>query len=151
MEEFEEQEPVEVKLIVSEEMRSYIYDITKWTKFLSIVGFVFSAMLVLISLSVGALLSSNPELSKQLGPLAAGGSTILTIIYLIMALVFFYPSLLLSKFSKKSKQGVLFGDQESLNDAILNLKSLFKFWGIAAIIIIVGYFILNILVGSVAA
>ncbi len=151
MKELENQEPAEVKLIVSEEMRSYLYDITKWTRFLAIAGFVFSAMLILISLSIGALLSGNPALSKQLGPLAEGGSTILTVLYLIMALLFFYPSLLMFKFSNKSKQAVLFGDQESLNEAVLNLKSLFKYWGILALVLIVGYFILNIFAGAIGS
>lgn len=148
MEEFEDQQSAEIKLVVSEEMRSYIYDIARWAKFLSIVGFVVSALLILISLSIGALLASNPAIAQQLGPLAAGGSTVLTIIYLIMALLFLYPSLLMSKFAKKSKQGVLFGDQESLNNALFSLKSLFKYWGIVALVMIVGYFILNIVAGS---
>ena len=41
-----EQTPQEVKLIVTEEMRSYIYEISKWARFLSIIGFILSAFLI---------------------------------------------------------------------------------------------------------
>jgi len=147
-EEFEQQEPAEVKLIVTEEMRSYLYDITKWAKFLSIIGFIFAAMLILIAFSIPSLMSNTPGLAKQLGALGQGGSTMITILYVLLGLFYFYPSVLLSKISNNGKQGVLFGDQESLNTAIASLKSLFKFWGIVTIIVIASYFLLVFLVAG---
>ncbi|MCX2575442.1 hypothetical protein [Pedobacter sandarakinus] len=148
MEDFEQEVPQPVKLVVTEEMRSYIYDITKWAKFLAVVGFVFAALLVLISFSIPSLIANNPAVSKQFGALGQGGSSIITVIYLVLALFYFYPSMLLIKIAAKGKQGVLFGDQESLNTAVQNVKSLFKFWGIVTITIIVAYFLLVLLVGA---
>ena len=148
MEDLEQEIPQEVKLVVTEEMRSYIYDITKWAKFLSIVGFVFAVLLVLVSFSIPSLIASNPAIAKQFGPLGQGGSVILTVIYLLLGLFYFYPSLLLLRISNKGKQGVLYGDQESLNTAVQNVKSLFKFWGIITIVVIVSYFLLIFLVGA---
>lgn len=49
MEDFENEVPQEVKLVVTEEMRSYLYDMSKWARFLSVVGFVISAFLTLSS------------------------------------------------------------------------------------------------------
>ncbi|TCD11076.1 hypothetical protein EZ449_06160 [Pedobacter frigidisoli] len=148
MEELDQQKPEEVKLVVSEEMRSYIYDVTKWAKFLSIVGFVFAALLILGAFSIPAMISSNPALAAKMSSLGQGGSTLVTIIYLALGLFYFYPSLLLFRISNKGKQGVLFGDQESLDSAFSNVKSLFKFWGIITIVVIVGYFLLVFLVGA---
>jgi len=148
MEDLEEDVPQEVKLVVTEEMRSYIYDITRWAKFLSIVGFVFSVILILVSFTIPAMIESNPVLAKQLGSLGQGSSTAITIVYLILGLFYFYPSLLLFRISNNGKQGVLFGNQESLNTAMQNVKSLFKFWGIITITVIVGYFLLIFLVGA---
>lgn len=147
MEDLENEEPQEVKLIVTEEMRSYIYDITKWAKFLSFVGFALAALLVLVSFSVPSLLGSNPALAKQFGALGQSGSIAITIIYLLLGLFYFYPSLLLLKIANHGKQGVLFGNQESLNTALQNVKSLFKFWGIITIVVIVSYFLLIFLGG----
>ncbi|NTE00630.1 hypothetical protein G6M26_24070 [Agrobacterium tumefaciens] len=148
MEDLEENVPQEVKLVVTEEMRSYIYDITKWAKFLSIVGFVFSVILILVSFTIPSMIASNPMLAKQFGSLGQGSSTAITIVYLILGLFYFYPSLLLFRISNNGKQGVLFGNQESLNNAMQNVKSLFKFWGIITITVIVGYFLLIFLVGA---
>ncbi|MFD2288409.1 hypothetical protein GJU39_03915 [Pedobacter petrophilus] len=148
MDDLENEVPQEVKLIVTEEMRSYIYDITKWAKFLSFVGFALAALLVLVSFSVPSLLGSNPALAKQFGALGQGGSMAITIIYLALGLFYFYPSLLLLRISNNGKQGVLFGSQESLNTAMQNVKSLFKFWGIITIAVIVGYFLLIFMVGA---
>ncbi|MCX2429286.1 DUF5362 family protein [Pedobacter sp. GR22-10] len=148
MEDLAEGVPQEVKLVVTEEMRSYLYDITKWAKFLSIVGFVFSAMMVLISFSIPSMIAGNPMLAKQLGTLGQGSSTAITIVYLFLGLFYFYPSLLLFRISNQGKQGVLFGNQESLNSAIQHVKSLFKFWGIITITVIVGYFLLIFLMGA---
>ncbi|MBC6111331.1 DUF5362 family protein [Pedobacter fastidiosus] len=148
MEDLEQDVPQEVKLVVTEEMRSYIYEITKWSRFLSIIGFILSALLILGSLSIGAAIGANPAMLKQLGPLAGIGGIGLTIMYLVIALIYFYPSLLLFRFSNKGKHAVLYGEQESLNEAMLNMKSLFKFWGILTIVIIILYFLLIFIVGA---
>jgi hypothetical protein len=115
---------------------------SKWARFLSVIGFVISAFLTLGSFGIGAAITANPALRSQLGPLASIGATGITIFYLLLAFLFFYPSLLLLRFSVKGKQGILFGDQENLNGAIAHVKSLFKFWGILTIVVIVSYFIL---------
>jgi len=140
-----EQTPQEVKLVVTEEMRSYIYEIAKWARFLSIIGFILSAFLIIGSFGIGAALSTNPAMVAQLGPLAGAGAIGVTVVYLVLALMYFYPSLLLFRFSNKGKQGVLFGDQESLDDAMMNMKSLFKFWGIFTIVIMICYFLFILL------
>ncbi len=142
MEDLEKEVPQEVKLVVTEEMRSYFYDMSKWARFLSVVGFVISAFLTLGSFGIGAAITANPGVLNQLGPLAGLGATGITIFYLLLALFFFYPSLLLFRFSTKGKQGILFGDQENFNEAIAHVKSLFKFWGILTILFIAGYFLL---------
>ncbi|MET0573927.1 MAG: DUF5362 family protein [Pedobacter agri] len=148
MEEFEQQKAEEVKLAVTEDMRSYLYDITKWAKFLSVVGFVISVFIILAAFSIPALVNSNPAIAAQMGQLGASGATIITVIYFVMGLLLFYPSILLNRVANKGKQGVLFGDQENLNQAISNLKSLFKFWGIVTIAIIAFYFLMIFLVGA---
>jgi len=143
----EETQTQEIKLIVTEEMRSYIYETTKWAKILAIVGFVISAFLFIGSFGIASFINSNPNMAAQLGPLGKGGSLGVTVLYLIFAFLYFYPSLLLSKFSNKGKQGILFGDQASLSDALLNIKSLFKYMGILTLIVVFSYVALVLVVG----
>src|SRR4051812_44192688 len=101
-------------LWVNEDVRSYIYETAKWAGFLSIVGFVFSALTAITAFGAGAMLSTMSAISPG-NPLMKIGSAGLTIIYLLFALMQFYPSLQLYRFSSASKQAVLFSDQESFS------------------------------------
>jgi len=130
----EPQEPQ--NLIVTEEIRSYIYETAKWASFLAIVGFVSTGLLVICAFMFGAIMSSSPEFALMTGELAKAGGAVLTIVFLIYAFAIFYPSLLMFKYASKAKLGILYGEQESLNEAMGKMKSLFKYWGIITIIII---------------
>ncbi|RAJ29620.1 DUF5362 family protein [Pedobacter cryoconitis] len=150
MDNFEEikpelQEDAEVDALwITEDIRSYIYDAAKWTRFLSIVGFVLTAMFVMSAFSVGAMLSTLSTTMPG-NPMLKLGSTVWTIIYLLFALLQFYPSFLLYKFSTSATKAVLFADQPSLGEAISKLKSFFKFWGILTIVIIALYILMIVL------
>ena len=148
------QQPEPVLLTITEDVRSFIYETSKWTKFLSIVGFVFTGFMVLVSLSVGAILSSmNSLVGAQNNPYAAMGSGFLTVFLLITAAIYFYPSFILFKFSTAAKQAVLYGDQESLSLAMGKMKSFFKFWGILLIVLLAFYAlaILSAIIAGVGA
>jgi hypothetical protein len=148
------QQPEPVLLTITEDVRSFIYESAKWTKFLSIVGFVFTGFMILLSLSVGAIMASmNSMVGAQNNPYAAMGSGFLTVMLLIFAGIYFYPSFILFKFSNAAKQAVLYGDQESLSIAMGKLKSFFKFWGILFIVLLAFYAlaILSAIVAGVGA
>jgi len=141
MENFEEIDPIspeeeeEESLWISEDIRSYLYETAKWTKFLSIVGFVFAGITAIGAFGAGSVLEAlGPN-----HPIAKIGATGLTIAYLLLAVVEFYPSYLLYKFSAFTNQAVLFGDQFSLSDAMHKMKSFFKFYGILTIAFIAFY------------
>lgn len=127
------------QLIVTEDMRSYIYDMAKWANFLGIVGLVISAFLLLAALTVGPTINANPEMAKMLGQLGAMDGTTISIVFLIYGALIFYPSLLMMRYANKAKQGVLYGDQENLNEATSRLKSIFKYFGVLTIVFIVLY------------
>jgi hypothetical protein len=144
------QQPEPVLLTITEDIRSFIYESSKWTKFLSILGFVFTAMLILLSLSAGAIISAtNAIAGAQNNPYAAMGSGFLTVFFLVSAAINFYPSFVLFKFSTSARQAVLYGDQESLSVAMSKLKSYFKFWGVL-LIVILGFYALAIVSAIVA-
>lgn len=139
------------QLIVTENMRSYLYDMAGWTKFLGIVGFIFSGLMVLVALSMGAMFGTLSQM-RGMEMYSALGSGVLTFVLLFYALLFLYPSLMLFSYSVKAKQGVLYGDQLSLETSISKLKSFFKFYGIMMIIAIAFYILIFLfaVVGSMA-
>ena len=137
-------EAPEKPLIITEDIRSYLYDTAKWTKFLSIVGFVFTAMIAIFAFGASAFVSLLGTYSPG-NPLAAMGPGFITVYFIVMALLYFYPSLLMFKHSNAVKKAVLYGDQESLSVAMLNLKSFFKFWGVLLIVLIAFYFLVMLM------
>lgn len=141
-----EEDEVEA-LWISEDVRSYLYEAAKWTRFLSIVGFVFSALTAITALSAGALMNSISALSPG-SPLLKIGSAGLTAFYLLLAVIQFYPSWQLYKFSAATSQAVLFTDQDSLALAMSKLKSFFKFFGIITMAFI-GFYLLIIIVVAI--
>lgn len=144
------QEVEEVLLTVTEDIRSYIYETARWTKFLSIVGFVLTGIMILVSFSAGAIISAmNDKVGAANNPWAALGGGFLTVLFLLSALLYFYPSLLLFKYANSAKQAVLFGDQPALSVAMGKMKSFFKFWGIITITIL-GLYTISFLLGVVA-
>ncbi|NRF41815.1 hypothetical protein [Pedobacter foliorum] len=147
----EPQEVEEVLLTVTEDIRSYIYETARWTKFLSIVGFVLTGIMILFSFSTGAIITAmNVSLGGAANnPWAAFGGGFLTVLVLLFALLYFYPSLLLFKYANSAKQAVLFGDQPALSVAMGKMKSFFKFWGIITITVL-GLNTISFLLGVVA-
>lgn len=146
MEKYEEF--IEIKtdnnLIVSEEMRSYIYEIAKWASFLAIVGFAFAGITIISAFTIGAVINSNPQMLALASNMGSSAGIVFTVLFLLFAFAIFYPSLLLFKYAAKAKIGVLYGEQASLNDAFSKLKSLFKYWGIITIIYL-GFYALMII------
>lgn len=132
-------------LIITEDIRSYLYDTAKWTKFLAVVGFVISALVAMMGLGAGAFVSVLAKMSPG-NPLGAMGPGFLTVYFLVIALLYFYPSLLLYKHANAANKAILYGDQDSLAEAMINLKSFFKFWGILMIVLISFYLLTIILV-----
>ena len=121
-------------LLINSISQDNLNSAAKWGKFLAIVGFVFIGLMVLVGIIVQSLPSSltsygygNPVL-KYIG-----------IIYLILGIVLFFPCLYLLKFSNKMQEAIRSSNQESLDNAFINLKAMFKFYGIVTIVILCFY------------
>ncbi len=143
-EEFNEiEDKQQPQLVVTENMRSYIYDIAKWARILGIVGFTLSAFMILIAMTIGPVMNTNPEIAKMLGQLGNMNGATFTTVMIIYALAFSYPSFLMTRYAAKAKQGVLYADQESLDDGMSKLKSLFKYFGMLTLFVI-GLYVITI-------
>lgn len=111
---------------------AHLSSTAKWAKFISIVGFVMSALFVLVAIFAKSFFSS----------ILAGGyinSSVFTVTYLIIALLFFLPNLFLFNYSSKMLHALAGNDQESLAGSFAQLKAYFKFIGILMIICIAMY------------
>ena len=71
--------------------------------------------------------------------MGALGGGLIGAIYLAMGLLYYFPSKYLYDFSVFIKQALEIKDQESLTYAFSRLKSLYRFWGILVVIMLVFY------------
>lgn len=129
------------QLVLNSKSKNFLKEISKWTLFFSILGFIGIAFLVLIAILMGTLYAPMVNmLAKQQG--VESLSTILMITYLVLALLYFMPVFYLFKFSKKMKSALANKNDDILADAFENLKSHYKFIGVLTIIMLSLYVLL---------
>lgn len=132
-------------LVISLQIETFLKETIRWGKFLSILGFIFTG---LIALAGVIIFTSGPFLSEIPGfpPRGVRG---IGIFYVLLSLVYFFPSRFIYKFSNHLKMAFFTNDQQALNLGFENLKSNFKFCGITAIVMIIFYII--VLLGVIAS
>lgn len=131
------------ELNISTQSKNYLLEVAKWANFLSIVGFVFSGLYVL-----GGLMFFVTGASYS--AFGGGSAASLGFVYIISAVLMFFPSLYLYNFSNKMKAALNNGSPENLELSLENLKSCFKFMGIMTIISL-GLIILFVILGVLGA
>src|SRR5450756_2323354 len=97
---------------------NHLMDIAKWGKFLSIVGFIFCGVMVIVAFVVGNYMGN---LSGYSSAYSSGVSTGVTIFYLVIAIIMFFPCLFLYKFSVKMHQALRSASQEVFEMSFQNL------------------------------
>lgn len=125
------------QLTVTEEVRSYIYETTKWTRLLAIVGFVVSAFTALTALGAQGIISAMSQVMGEANnPYAKIGAGPMMFFLLLAAFIYFYPSLLLFNYSNKARNAVFYAEQDEFTAAMAKMKSFFKFWGVLTIVVL---------------
>jgi hypothetical protein len=138
------------QLIVDETAKNHLKDAAGWAKFLGIAGFVFLGLLILSGFVIGSALTQTPGVNNAFATIGGIG---VTLIYIILAAIYFYPIYALYKFSVLCKEAVYSNDNNTFARAMYYLKSMFKYIGVITIIILALYLliiILLIMVGSFA-
>lgn len=122
----------------------------KWSRFLSIVGFVILAIMLIFGLFAGSLMGGLMAASGS--PLASFGATFFTIYIVIVCAVAFYPTFMLYKFGSTVRASIRTSDAAGFNQSLLYLKRYFKFLGILTIIFIGLYLLMFVFstLGSMA-
>ena len=128
-------ESLEVKL--TSESIDYLKETVKWSYFISIIGFIGVGFMVVGGLTMSTVLASLGSLTGELyGAVPAG---FLGALYLILALIYFFPVYYLFNFSRKMKLALKENDTTTLTESFKNLKSHYKFVGILTLIIVILY------------
>ena len=135
------------QLTLTSASKNFLKETAKWAFFLSIMGFIMIAfMLVLAIFSntiFGMAAAMQPGVPENIG-------MIMTITYLILGLIYFFPVYYLMQFSNKMKKAIATKNDETLAKAFEMLKSHYKFIGVFTIITI-SLYVLMIVVLSMGA
>jgi len=119
------------KIEIDETAKSTMLEMSRWTKFLAIMGFIFMGLMFFIGLILGATYSNingGDTSGTNIGIVVA------FLVVLIFAGVYFYPVFALLKYSSLIKAAMRTSDKDQFNRALRYQKNMFKYLGILAII-----------------
>ncbi|HKJ43606.1 MAG TPA: DUF5362 family protein [Sunxiuqinia sp.] len=134
-------QPETKSIELQKETLNFLNETRKWGYFLAIMGFIVIGLMVLAGLFMGLVFSTFK-------PAAMGNMPfppyIFAPVYILIGLVYLFPTLYLLRFSTWTKKGLEAMSTENIHQAFRNLKSLFRFIGIFTIVMI-GLYVLIIL------
>jgi hypothetical protein len=131
-------------LIIDKEIKGYLYETANWANFLAILGYIGLGFMVIAFLLM--LFFANRFQSMPGGNVSTLPFGIMTIFYLLIIVLYFFPVYYLGKFTSNIKNAIYLNNQISLNEGFEYLKLHYKFLGIFTIIILSMYFLIMILV-----
>lgn len=140
------------ELQIDQTSKSHLSEAASWARFLAIVGFIFLILMVIYGFwmvtMMGAVMN---EFGGGMGgsDMFSGLGTMMAVLYLVIAIIYFFPLMFTLRFANKMKQALSTGDQLVLNDSFKNLKITLRYCGILTIIALV--FVIIAVLGGVVA
>ena len=138
------------ELHLDQQSVNYLSESARWAKFLSIVGFITSGIMVILGVFFASSLSGMMSEMSNESAFAMVSERGRSFIYIFLALVIFFPSLYLLNFSSKLRKAFRNNDQQVLTYSLKSLKSFFKFYGIFTVIFLC-FYALAIIAGVIGA
>lgn len=127
------------QLILDAEAQSYLKEAGKWARFLAIMGFIFCGLILIFALFIGTFFSIMSKISPVYNSMPQGVGGVVSVVYILIDVLYFFFPLYLMQFSDKIKKGVVFSDSRYITAGIEKLKSFFKLWGIVTIVVLSFY------------
>jgi len=118
--------------------KDFLRETAKWAYFLSIVGYVAIAFLVLIAVFAGSFFSMMNNTLPGMPP-GNNFGVLFGVIYFAMAVIYFFPVYFLNKFASNGKKAFRDNDSEALTSSFEYLKSHYKFVGILTVVLLAFY------------
>ncbi len=132
------------KIEIAQETLNNLNTTRKWTMFLAIIGFIFLGLFIVIGVITGIFLSAFNSGATSMGI----PESLLEVIFIILAIVYFFPVLFLFRFSKHAAHAVQTLDKQELHKAFQNLNSYFAYLGVLLIIVLSFYIVALIVAGT---
>lgn len=117
----------------------YLLESSRWGKFLAIMGFIMCGFMAVLAFFIPIIFTQLPPYNQMSSAFSSGARIGMTAVYLLLAIMMFFPCFYLYKFSVKMQSAVKTTSQENFDESLMSLKSMFKFYGILTIIILSFY------------
>ena len=118
--------------------KTHLSETARWARFLAIVGFIFLGLMIIGGISV-ALFVGRPLDTYDGSSVFSAFSVGMSFMYIIVAVIWFFPLLFLFRFSSRMQAALHGNDQNALNTSFENLKSCFRYVGVITIIVFALY------------
>lgn len=122
------------ELHVNAAAQGFLRETAKWATFLSIIGFIGLGFMLLFSVFFMAMGESISRAQAMGGSPSPISGAFMGVIYLVFAVLYFFPLLYLNRFASKMKNALDSNRTDALTEAFENLKSHYKFVGILTIV-----------------
>ena len=133
---------------LTSESVAYLLKAAKWGKFLAILGFIMTSLLIIAGIMMSFVLNSVKD---EMIPLNMPFSPkILSVFYVVVAIISMIPVIFLNTFSNNAVTAVKFSDTEKMTVSMKNLRNLFVFLGISTIVMLALYVIVLLIIGTAA-
>jgi hypothetical protein len=151
------------KIEIGPEGLGYLNTTRKWTMFMAILGFIGIGLMIFGGLALSFIMkgvsSALPAMEGMEGLEGiegvdvAGAATgiasgMMMVMFLIIAVIYFFPVLYLFKFSKHTKKALETNDAAELTLGLKNLKSYWLYLGVLVIIALSVYLIIFLVAGA---
>jgi hypothetical protein len=123
----------------------FLKEIAKWAYFLSILGYIVIGFIVVGAVFASTIFSAIGDLSEVddgIETFGSLGGTFITILYLIIAAVYFFPVYYLNKFAVNIRWALKDKNSKQLSDSLEYLKSHYKFIGIMTVVVLALYLLI---------
>ncbi|MEZ4875451.1 MAG: DUF5362 family protein [Flavobacteriaceae bacterium] len=131
------------ELSLTSESKEYLFSAGKWAFFLGIVGFIFTAFILMAAIIVGIAfsnLNSNEFGSSPFGGFISGG--FIAGIYIVLGVFYGILSYFLVHFGSKMKKAYQNNNTLTMTEGLKSLKLFFKIWGITTIVLVALYIVM---------
>jgi Family of unknown function (DUF5362) len=133
--------------------KAHIAETARWARFLAIVGMIMCGLMAIGGIL--AMAAFNSTVNEYQGyryrnsDMAGLGASVM-IMYLVVAVIYFFPCMFTLRFANHTQAALRANDQNSLNEGLKNLKVTFRYMGILTIIGL-AFFVLALLLGGLGA
>ena len=127
-------------LFIDPVTKTHLLEAARWAKFLSIAGIACTVLMLVGGIAYSYWLTTVFQITRDF-PTASMNSNdavvvtiISAIIFLVWAIILFFPLVYMLRFANQMKIALNGNDQQNLNASFQNLKRLFRYVGVVTII-----------------